>query len=74
MVLGSGDYKMDQFETAVPTGRIPFVATEDIARAGVKAVTEGIINKDIIILGPELLTYTEVSALSLILLRHQGEC
>ncbi|KAH6902719.1 NmrA family protein [Coprinopsis sp. MPI-PUGE-AT-0042] len=64
MVLGSGAQKRDQFETAIPTGRIPFVASEDIARAGVKAITEDIVNTDIIVLGPELLTYTEASVLA----------
>ncbi|KAH6903075.1 NmrA family protein [Coprinopsis sp. MPI-PUGE-AT-0042] len=61
MVLGSGTQKRDQFETAIPTGRIPFVAAEDIAWAGVKAITEDIVNKDIIVIGPELLTYTELA-------------
>jgi uncharacterized protein YbjT (DUF2867 family) len=50
------------FETAVPTGRVPFVASEDIARGALKAITEDIINKDLVVLGPELLTYDEVRA------------
>jgi festuclavine dehydrogenase len=58
-----GALSKGQFETAVPTGRIPFVATEDIARAAFKAITEDIVNKHLIVVGPELLTYDEVSAM-----------
>ncbi|KAH6903073.1 NmrA family protein [Coprinopsis sp. MPI-PUGE-AT-0042] len=53
-----------QFETAVPTGRIPFVATEDIARAAFKAITEDNVKNDIIVDGPELLTYDELAAVT----------
>jgi uncharacterized protein YbjT (DUF2867 family) len=63
MLLGSGAGKKDEFETATGNGRISFVASVDIAGAGVKAITENIVNKDIIVIGPQLLTYTEVSGL-----------
>ena len=63
--IGQGGWARDAFATAVPTGRIPFVATEDIARAAVKAITEeGFVDKDIIVLGPELLTYDQVCLVS----------
>lgn len=61
----AGIRERGQFETAVPTGRVPFVATEDIARAAF----EGIVNREnheveqFIIIGPELLTFDEVSAI-----------
>ncbi|KAH6903074.1 NmrA family protein [Coprinopsis sp. MPI-PUGE-AT-0042] len=53
-----------QFETTVPTGRVPFVATEDIARGALKAITDDIINKDLVVLGPELLTYDEYAKIA----------
>ncbi|TFK21387.1 NmrA family protein, partial [Coprinopsis marcescibilis] len=60
-------YKINQFnlfETIVPTGRIPFVAAEDIARVGAEfIVTKNAKYRDPVIIGPELLRYDEVAAI-----------
>jgi nucleoside-diphosphate-sugar epimerase len=47
--------------TAVPKGRIPFVSVEDIAQAAFEYITQGSSTKDKLIIGPEVLTYDEVS-------------
>ncbi|EAU86323.1 NmrA family protein [Coprinopsis cinerea okayama7 len=54
-----------EFQSVIPTGRVPFVATDDIA----KAAFEGIVAeenkvKDVIVIGPELLTYDELAAIT----------
>lgn len=52
----------DQIFSATEDGRLPFVSTEDIAQAAFEALTAEISpNKDIFVLGPELLTYDEAS-------------
>ncbi|EAU86439.1 ergot alkaloid biosynthetic protein A [Coprinopsis cinerea okayama7 len=65
---GHGIREKGEIETVVPTRRIPFVAAEDIARAAF----EGIVAdenkvKEVIIIGPELLTYDEATTTSTIL-------
>lgn len=49
--------------SATADGRIPWVATEDIAACAFQLLTqEDAPNDEYLILGPELLTYDEVSA------------
>lgn len=49
--------------SATADGRIPWVATEDIAACAFHLLTqEDAPNDEYLILGPELLTYDEVSA------------
>lgn len=48
--------------SATGSGRIPWVSTHDIAAVGVHALTTAQPpNTDLLILGPELLTYSDVS-------------
>ena len=55
-----------QIYTAAGDGKIPFVSADDIANVAFRALTDvKPHNTDHIIIGPELFTYDEVSALSL---------
>ena len=61
---GEGVRERGEFETAVPTARVPFIATEDIARAAFNGiVSEENSVTSFILLGPEPLTYDQVSIL-----------
>lgn len=52
----------DSFSTATGDGRIPFVNSDDIAQVAFEALTDGRIkNVEPFIVGPELLTYTQVN-------------
>jgi festuclavine dehydrogenase len=60
-MYGPGIRDRGVITTAIPTGRVPFVATEDIAQAAF----EGIVNKKneaerLILLGPDTISFDEV--------------
>lgn len=51
----------NQIFSATGDGRLPFVSTEDVAQAAFEGLTvEKSPNTDILLLGPELLSYPEV--------------
>ncbi|KAJ9132018.1 Festuclavine dehydrogenase [Pleurostoma richardsiae] len=50
--------------SATGDGKVPFVSAEDIAACAVKALTDPEpLNSDLVILGPELLSYADVAAI-----------
>ncbi|KAF9477233.1 NAD(P)-binding protein [Pholiota conissans] len=52
----------NQILSATGDGRIPFVSTQDIAKAALEALTaEPSLNKDLLLIGPELFTHDEVA-------------
>lgn len=56
--------EQDAIVTAAGDGKVPFVSVEDIAAVAFKALTDEVPhNNDYLILGPELLSYDEVSPL-----------
>ncbi|TFK21376.1 NmrA family protein [Coprinopsis marcescibilis] len=60
--MGMDIKQKGQFETVVPTGRIPFVATEDIATAALEALTNDKTEaRNVVVVGPELLTYDNLA-------------
>ncbi|KAF6746304.1 ergot alkaloid A [Ephemerocybe angulata] len=59
------------FTTSVATGKIPFVAVEDVAQVGYKALVEEDSAKEKVIIGPELLTYDQAATTLSQILRRQ---
>lgn len=60
--------------SATQDGKIPFVSAEDIAAVAYRAlVDEKPHNTDHVILGPELLSYDDVSSIDIVLLDIRGD-
>jgi festuclavine dehydrogenase len=54
--------EQDSFATATSKASLPFISTEDIGRVAVRVLTaEKSLDTDFVIVGPELLTYDQVS-------------
>ncbi len=56
------DVKKGELYSATGKGKVPFVSAKDIAAVGYRALTDQVAhNTDHLVLGPELLSYDDVS-------------
>lgn len=62
-LYGRGVKEYSVIQTVIPTGRIPFVAVQDIAQTAFDAIVDvgTLPSREPIVIGPDLLSYTQVA-------------